>query len=102
MRAGRAAGVDLSQHRAYRLDPDELRQDDLVLVMERGQLYELLSWGRPDRTRIHLLGSFATGGPEEIEDPFDGPEEAFRTCVEHVGASVAGLVVWLERQASCT
>ena len=65
-------GIDLSQHRARRLNFDELRASDLVLVMEERQRLEILAaTTRHDRPDIQLLGGFEKGR-SEIFDPGGG------------------------------
>lgn len=59
--------IDLSPHRARQLDEQMLKDNDLILVMERWQQREIEQQFPFARGRIHLLGKWSD---REIIDPY--------------------------------
>jgi len=72
------SGVDLSAHRARRIEAVAgLADFDLILTMERGQVEALQAEFPSIRQRIHLLSAMA-GTPYDISDPIGGSLNEFR------------------------
>jgi len=72
------AGIDLSYHRARRIEAvPALAGFDLILAMERGQIEGLQAEFPVIRQRIHLLSAMA-GTPYDISDPIGGSLHDFR------------------------
>jgi len=70
----RAAGIDLSRHRARQLTPAMASGFDLILVMEEAQRRAVERIFPAGRGRIHRLGRF---GGFDVPDPYQQPRAAF-------------------------
>jgi protein-tyrosine phosphatase len=80
--AGQNRGYDLSS-RARQVTEDDLRLHDLVLVMDRQNLRDVLSYDSKSQfsSKIRLFCEFcADHDEEEVPDPYYGGEQGF----EHV------------------
>lgn len=77
----RAAGSDLSEHRAMRVTPVLLARADLILVMEREHLSAVLGQGA-DPNKSHVLSEWPEPGEPElaVSDPFGASIEAYEEC----------------------
>jgi protein-tyrosine phosphatase len=86
-------GIDLSDHRSRRVAPAVVREADLVLVMERGQLSTVQALGA-DPARTHVLGEWPE--PAEpalpVSDPFGASREAYEECWRRIRRHVVRLV----------
>ena len=89
-----ARGIDLAPHRARQLTPEQLRQADLVLVMETHQREAILAMDPTARGKTFLLGHWINA---EIPDPYRRGDEAHRTTIELI---VAASEPWLEKLLS--
>lgn len=87
----RARGIDLAPHRARQLTPEDLRQADLVLVMETHQREAILDLDPTARGKTFLLGHWINA---EIPDPYRRGDDAHRTAIELI---VAASEPWLDR-----
>ena len=70
----RAAGIDLSGHRARQLTPAMASGFDLILMMEENHRREVERIFPAGRGRIHRLGRF---GGFDVPDPYRQPRAAF-------------------------
>jgi len=88
----REVGLDLSQHRARRIEKvPALVQFDLILTMERSHQEGLQSEFPAMRQRIHLLSALA-GTPYDISDPIGGSLDDFRYTLRELDVLIqAGL-----------
>lgn len=86
-------GIDLSGHRARQLTTEQLRQADLVLVMEKHQRQAVIDMDPTARGKTFLLGHWIDA---EIPDPYQRGEKAHR---EAIGLIVAATAPWLEKLA---
>ena len=87
----RERGFDLAPHRARQLTPEDLRQADLVLVMETHQREAILDLDPTARVKTFLLGHWIN---TEIPDPYRRGDDAHRTAIELI---VAASEPWLDR-----
>ncbi len=71
-------GIDISAHRSRRATPDLVRAADLVLVMERPHLGQVLALGADPR-KTHVLSEWPEPGEPGlvVSDPFGGSREAY-------------------------
>jgi protein-tyrosine phosphatase len=76
-----ADGLDLRAHRSRRVSVTQLRQSDLVFVMEPLHRLALEALGAPV-DRVHGLSEWpAPGEPDlPVSDPFGGSLEAYEEC----------------------
>lgn len=87
----RERGIDLAAHRARQLTLGQLRQADLVLVMEKYQRQAVLDIDPAARGKTFLLGHWIDA---EIADPYRCGEEAHRQAIAMI---VAATQPWLEK-----
>jgi protein-tyrosine phosphatase len=80
-RVAHSHGAEIGEHRARRATRQQLRDADLVLVMERDHLAAAAELGA-DPERSHVLSEWPDGGEPEllISDPFGGSLEAYEEC----------------------
>ena len=95
VRAARALGVDLSQHRPARVSKRQIEQAQLILVMDL-ENYQALEKQFPEALdRTTLLGLFARPPVVRIADPLLASEEQARRVAEQIRGSLEGLASWL-------
>ena len=72
-------GLDLSAHRARQLTTDLVAASDLIFGMSPHHVERAEAMGGQGKT--HLLGAFAgrTGDTAQVDDPFGGDLEEYRT-----------------------
>lgn len=73
-------GVDLSGHRARRVNKDMISQADLIITVERHHCQELVEKYNEHRARITTLAELAGLEYRDISDPFGKDVEAYRKC----------------------
>ena len=111
-------GVDLSAHRARLARPEMARDADLICAMTEEQVYTVRARFMVDADKVCLLGSFALGTPDaiddkvmpllqrsgladdveesaEILDPFGGSIEAYQACALQIRRAILGLITAL-------
>ena len=81
MRACKAHGIDIRNHRAHPVSPGLLSKFDTVFCMERYQCREVRTLLKQEAI-IHLIGENVPGVSNEIPDPYgkapDSFEQTFR------------------------
>jgi protein-tyrosine phosphatase len=98
--SARRRGVELSDLRARRTEPDDFHAFDYVVAMDQDN-YHGLSRICPDgmHDRIHMFMDFA---PEmrtrEVPDPYYGGDSGFERVLDLVAAAAAGLLAEIRRQ----
>lgn len=92
-------GVDLSGQRARRIEKHDLDHFDYVLVMDQGNLEEVLHLSSPEhRERIHLFMTFAGRWQEsEVPDPYYGGGSGFQQVLDMVEDAAEGLLEHIHR-----
>ena len=73
LEAGRALGVDLSDHRSVVLDDEMVRSSDLILVFDRYNAREVVARHPEASRKMHWLGALGGAGTSEVRDPFGRP-----------------------------
>ena len=104
------AGYDVPQHVARQFRADDFAVHDLVLALDSEHLASLEALAaRADdpsaaRSKIRLLREFdpdlAAGEDPDVPDPYYGGPAGFRTVLDQVERSCAGLVAALRQQLS--
>ena len=77
----------MEAHSAMLLNPNAIEESDLILVMEARQRNRLMKLYPKQRHKIFLLGQFCRRGTLDIQDPFGGTEEDFKSCFERIRES---------------
>jgi len=80
--AARLRGVDLSRHRARRLEAAELREADVVLVMTAAQQAASARLEPLASSKVWLLGE------ADIDDPYMGDAATYDACAAEIEAGV--------------
>jgi protein-tyrosine-phosphatase len=94
-RAARLVGVDLGSHRSRQLTAELIDQADLVLIMDRHNLREILNRFPSAKSKMTFLGLFASTPAIEIQDPYSLPvEKATAICriIEDAAANLSALL----------
>ena len=91
--AAGATGLTL-QGRARQLTADDLRDADLVLVMDRTNLADVRALAPNDQTRskVRLFLEFAGQGATDVPDPYYGGDEGFTEVVTLVREAAKAVV----------
>ena len=76
-------GIDLTNHRSQRLNPEIAEKTDRFAVMTESHRRILLQCGIPD-DKIAVLG--------DISDPYGGDEDEYRACRDQLLHEVDGLL----------
>lgn len=88
-----AQGIDLSAHRGAQLTVEQLRQADLVLVMEKHHRDAVLDMDPTARGKTFLLGHWLQA---EIPDPYRRGEKVHAEALQLIQA---GIDTWLKKLA---
>src|SRR5258708_27394882 len=88
--------VDLRDHAARRLTPDDVAEAHASFVMDVDQRLAVLRMHPGAAAKTFLLASLAADTPLEVRDPIDGDASVFPTCYEHITRAVRPLVRVLE------
>ena len=85
-------GLDLSSHRARQITTDLVAGSDLVLGMSPHHVERAESLGGTGKT--HLLGAFAgrRGATAQVDDPFGGDLDEYRTTFDRLEELLADAV----------
>jgi len=87
-------GVDGSPHRARQIDPELLRESDLILVMEQRQIEALARFAPEARGKIFLLGKWLEA--QNIPDPYRQQRAAFEHAYDLIDRSVLSWLPYLQ------
>ncbi len=83
-------GMDLTGHRARKVTREMMERADLVLVMTQGHA-EALRLDFPDQAdKVYLLSEMKGGRRYDIQDPYGGPLEAYRACIDELTDLIDG------------
>lgn len=77
---GKAHGIDTTAHRARSINPQILKEADIILCMERHHQNDLYQIFPHFKEKIFLLKKFAGGNSEtdgSIRDPYGGPKSTY-------------------------
>lgn len=83
-------GLSLENHKTVNVKDFEFRNDDLIIVMEPGQISEFQEKVSPAYT-IGLAGTYCETPVPYIHDPFNCNDEFFKYCEKNVMESVRGI-----------
>lgn len=87
-------GVDGSPHRARQVNPELLRDSDLILVMEQNQLETLARFAPQARGKIFLLGKWLEA--QNIPDPYQQQRPAFEHVYDLIERSVCSWLPYVQ------
>ena len=92
--AGSRVGLQIGG-RARRLNRADFERFDIIVVMDRANLRDVLDMAPnlEDRAKVRLFRTFdpATDS-DEVPDPYGGPDEGYDATIGQVTAAAAGLV----------
>lgn len=82
------------QHLASQITPERIATSDLVLVMDRSNLKNVIALAATeDQRKVHLLRSFdLTADHDEVPDPYGMADGAFEEVLGMVERAVDGLL----------
>jgi len=98
-------GDDVVEHRARRVQPEEVGERDLVLAMTAHHAATLRRLAPGAAVRVRMFRSFDPAAPAprrdsdlDVADPWYGGPEDFELCLDEVESAVAGLLADLRRR----
>lgn len=92
--AGARAGLDITG-RARRINSADFDRFDMILVMDRSNLRDVLEMAPKleDRAKVRLFRTFdPETDSDEVPDPYGGPRDGYERSIRQVMAAAAGLV----------
>jgi ribose 5-phosphate isomerase B len=98
VRAARTRGLDLSAHRARRVDAALLAGADVVLTMTEGQRAAVAEAVPAIQPRLLTLAQ-AAGQEGDVDDPFGGDDEAYLATLAEIERLVGAAAVNLADEA---
>ena len=98
--ACRKRGLDIKEHRAREIAPEDFAKFDLILVMDWENLTDLQHRSPPQfKHKIHLLMRYANDYDAAImPDPYYGLNEGFNQVLDYCTDACGGLLETLERK----
>lgn len=81
-------GVNLADHRSKPVTETELDWSDVVFVMDLHNYYHLRRQFGDHDEKTFFLGGLTAGSSFEIDDPYGGTEESFRSLYDEVITAV--------------
>ena len=92
-------GIDIASHRSRPLTQAIMEKADLVLAMELDQVEEILSRTIGHEEKVHMVSSFSRKQLRlaEVDDPYGGPIEEYRACLDHLRELLEELFIALAR-----
>ncbi|HEX6946758.1 MAG TPA: low molecular weight protein-tyrosine-phosphatase [Acidimicrobiia bacterium] len=91
---GRRHGLEITG-KARRFGPSDFDRFDVILVMDRSNLRDVLAMAPSleARAKVRLFRTYDPNSEEdEIPDPFGGPPEGYETAFEMIQASARGFI----------
>jgi protein-tyrosine-phosphatase len=80
-------GIDVSSHVSTPVTKELVERSDLIFVMEKLHLSDIVSLYPSIKDKIHLLKKYAGVDSEpsgEIQDPIGQPEQTYRLCLDEI------------------
>jgi protein-tyrosine-phosphatase len=90
-------GIDISSHLSRPLFPDELRNSDLVFVMEPIHKEFIYTFFPAMKDRMHLLGSWPQKDSPKgaVSDPIGGSIEQYRKTFRKINAHIERILPFI-------
>jgi protein-tyrosine-phosphatase/peptidoglycan/xylan/chitin deacetylase (PgdA/CDA1 family)/carbamoylphosphate synthase large subunit len=88
-------GLNVMDHRSRRVTAQDLKQADLILVMDTDTFKKVRTEFPWAVNRTTLLGFFGTKPDPNVRDPYNLSLTESRSVLRHVESSVEGLASWL-------
>ena len=93
-------GLSLEGHQSRRLTPKILEQQDLVLLMNPGDLVKVRALDENGGAEIYGLGDFGRARPDGsgVPDPFGGPPEAYEEALARIEEHLGRVVPYIQAE----
>lgn len=91
IQVARAREIDLGSHRARSLSEFFPQSGDLLVAMEPGQLFPLVSIARSQRAQVTLLGLWCSPARPYLQDPYGLNVNYFRTCFGFIDDAIENM-----------
>jgi len=86
-------GIDISGQKARKVLPDDFRDFELILGMDRSNVDDLKRLAPPGtRDRVHLFLDYASGRIRDVPDPYYGGPEGFAEIYRMIREASEALV----------
>ncbi|MDI7862428.1 low molecular weight phosphotyrosine protein phosphatase [Rhizobiaceae bacterium n13] len=92
-------GIDISGQRARKIRAQDFHHFHVILGMDHDNLRNLGAIAAPScEHRIHLFSRFATGGTEDVPDPYYGGRQGFEDVYTQLLAGCSAVLAKLEAE----
>lgn len=91
IKAAKALGISIEDHRARQLVKDDFDSWDYVITMENSNIRDIKSMGKV-KGKLHLMRDFDPEGQGEIKDPWCLGQDAFDEACTMIERSCRGLL----------
>jgi len=91
--------IDISTHRAKRINKNIIQDADLILTMTKSHKDYILHQFPDTKGRVFVLGEFSLNGTDfnvDIQDPFGRDEEIYRKVAEEINVQLQKVLERLE------
>ncbi len=96
-RAAQARGYAL-QTRSKQLTDRMIRENDLVIAMDRDNYREIHLISRGDPSNVRLLSEYLDASwPRDVPDPYQGPEQGFEYVLDMLESALPAILGSLEK-----
>ena len=85
-------GIDISHHRARRLNEDLVQWADLILTMTEAHYREIIERYDVSAQKIHTLAAFSQNQAGDIIDPFGSGIPTYRQCARQMQSMVLSII----------
>ena len=77
-------GVDIKAHCARLLNPDLVKQSDIILSMTESHKRVIIDSNPDAKSKVFTLKEYAAGTSGDIKDPYGGSAAIYKDCVEEL------------------
>jgi protein-tyrosine phosphatase len=89
----RGRGINITSHTAAQFGPQEAAFSDVILTMTEAHKTWILSHFPEARDKVFTLSEYATGGQQDVPDPFGKPMDFYKVVLGQLDQMVDAAVV---------
>lgn len=93
-------GIDVAEHKAHRVTDDEIKEADLILVMDKLHKEEIINRVPASREKVFLLKEYNNPNPSEeleISDPIGRPIDVYQDVLIDIQEALKNVISSLEQ-----
>jgi len=96
--AVKAYGIDLSRHKAKRVNAELVKQADLILTMTHGHKAQLAALFPACRDKLYTLYEYLGDKTRNVDDPFGGNLAVYQACAAELKQAIEELLIKLQAE----